>query len=77
MRELVRTNDAVLLSYVTAMLAEAGIEAILLDQHMSVLDGPIGALPRRLMVTDDDFPRACRVLDDVAPEWRSAPTPLG
>ena len=54
MIELLRTNDAVLISYVSALLADAGVQAIVLDQHTSVLEGSIGALPRRIMVVDED-----------------------
>lgn len=62
MRELLRTNDPVLLSWLTALLADAGIEAIVLDTHASVLDGSISAIQRRLMVIDDDYRQARRVL---------------
>jgi hypothetical protein len=54
MVELVRTNDVVLLSALEAALGGAGFHALILDGHMSVLDGSIGAIPRRLMVLDDD-----------------------
>ncbi len=64
MRELLRTNDVVKLSWVKALLADAGITALLLDQHTSILEGSAGAIPRRLMVGDDDYQRACRVLAD-------------
>jgi hypothetical protein len=62
MRELIRTNDPVRLSWLTALLADAGIEAIVLDQHTSAVEGSILAIPRRLMVVDDDFTRAHRLL---------------
>jgi len=48
--ELVRTNNAVLISAIGALLDEAGIPYFLLDQNMSVLEGSIGILPRRVMV---------------------------
>ena len=50
MRELLRTNDTVRLSWLQAMLASAGIEAVILDTHTSVIEGSVGAIPRRLMV---------------------------
>lgn len=58
MKELLRTNNPVYLSFAQALLADEGIEAIVFDAHMSVLEGSIGALPRRLMVADDDETRA-------------------
>lgn len=62
MKELVRTNDAVRLSWLQAVLAEAGIESLVLDSHTSIVEGSIGAIPRRLMVADADHPRASAAL---------------
>ena len=64
MREIVRTNDAVLLSAVGALLDAAGIHHLVLDQNMSVLEGSIGILPRRILVPDDDVPDARQLLED-------------
>lgn len=66
MKEVLRTNDLVLLSYATHVLAEAGIETIVFDAHMSAVEGSIGAFPRRLMVREDDIARALRELSNVA-----------
>jgi hypothetical protein len=68
MREVLRSNDAVRLSWLMALLADAGIEAVLFDAHMSIVEGSIGALPRRLMVEDADHARALRVLIDAGEE---------
>jgi hypothetical protein len=64
MREIVRTNDAVLITAIEALLNGAGIQHMVLDQHMSVLDGSIGMLPRRIVVEDDQVSRARRLLVD-------------
>jgi hypothetical protein len=64
LRELVRTNDAVLISAIQALLDAAKIPHVLADQNMSVLDGSIGALPRRLLVSEDDAPRARQLLHE-------------
>ena len=64
MRELVRTNDAVLVSAVGALLDGAGIAHIVLDQNMSVLEGSIGILPRRILVGEADAPVARQLLVD-------------
>ena len=50
MIELLRSNDLVYLSYIIHLLDEAGIDHLLLDSHMSAVEGSIGAIPRRLMV---------------------------
>lgn len=64
MRELLRTNDFVRLSWLQALLASAGIEAVVLDAYTSVVEGSIGAIPRRLMVRDADEPRARALLKE-------------
>ena len=64
MKELLRTNDPVLLSYVSALLEEAGIDFIVADLNMSVLEGSIGALPRRVLVEGDSLGRACNILSE-------------
>ena len=61
-KELLRTNDPVRLSFLTALLADARIESIVLDMHTSVLEGSLGILPRRLMVAVDDWDDARDVL---------------
>ena len=62
MKELLRTNDPVRLSWIQALLAGSGIEVIILDAHTSIIEGSIGAIPRRLMVHEDDHRRARAVL---------------
>jgi hypothetical protein len=62
MKELARTNDAVRLSWLQAVLEEAGIAALVLDNHTSIIEGSIGAIPRRLMVSDEDHFRATALL---------------
>lgn len=64
MKELLRTNDLVLISFVRALLAEADIEALYLDNHMSLMEGSLGALPRRILVGEDDLSRARRILSE-------------
>ncbi|WP_073955951.1 DUF2007 domain-containing protein [Thalassospira sp. TSL5-1] len=63
MIELMRSNDPVELSWVQSILADEGIESLIFDFHASILDGSIGALPRRLMVTPDDESRARYALE--------------
>jgi hypothetical protein len=62
-KELVRTNDQVLISWLVALLEGEGITAFVLDAHTSILEGTAGAIPRRLMVADDDHERACTVIE--------------
>lgn len=65
MIELLKTNDAVLISYVVSLLDEAGIAHVVLDTHMSIMDGSLGVLPRQIMVDTDQLSRARRLLDEV------------
>ncbi|GAB4072853.1 DUF2007 domain-containing protein [Ancylobacter sonchi] len=62
MREIMRTNDPVLISAVEALLAAEGIGHLVLDRHMSILEGSLGVIPRRLLVEDDAANRARRLL---------------
>ena len=73
MRELVRTNNAVLVSAIGALLDGARIHYVVLDQNMSVLEGSLGILPRRALVAEEDVIRARRLLTDagLAHELRS------
>ena len=64
MREIVRTNDAVLVSAVGALLDGANIHYMVLDQNMSVLEGSLGVLPRRILVPDEQELRARQLLED-------------
>ena len=64
MKELLRSTDIVHLSFLTALLRDGGIEAAILDNHMSVLEGSGNAIPRRLAVTVDDYDEALRILED-------------
>jgi Putative prokaryotic signal transducing protein len=62
MRELLRTNNPVRLSWLQALLNDSGIDSLVLDHHTSLIEGSIGAIPRRLMVADRDFARARALL---------------
>jgi len=62
MKELLRTNDAVRLSWLQALLGDSGIESLILDHHTSLVEGSIGAIPRRLVVAERDYRRARTLL---------------
>ena len=62
MKELLRSNDPVRLSYVSALLTEENIDFIVADLNMSVLEGSIGALPRRVLVESDGLAHARQIL---------------
>ena len=64
MRELLRTNDPTVIAFATALLRGEGIDCFPLDHNMSVLEGSIGVLPRRVMVHQDDYEEAVIVLED-------------
>ena len=64
MVELLRTNDPVLISFVQAILADARIDALVLDTHTSILEGSANAIPRRIMVVDEDLAAAKRILKE-------------
>jgi hypothetical protein len=64
LRELVRTNDLVLISAVGALLDGADIHHVVLDQNMSIVEGSLGLLQRRILVNDEDNREARQLLTD-------------
>jgi hypothetical protein len=67
MKELLRSNDPVRLSWAEALLAAAGIEIVVADRHTSIVEGSIGAIQRRILVAESDFRRARQILADAEP----------
>ncbi|MGI9392882.1 MAG: DUF2007 domain-containing protein [Parvibaculales bacterium] len=68
MKEVLRSNNAVWLSFSQALLQSEGIESVIMDTHASIMDGSIGALPRRLMVATDDLERALVLIENAERE---------
>ena len=64
MRTVITSNDLVRLSFLHALLRDAGIDCLLLDNYVSAVEGSIGAIPRRLVVLAEDEAQARRVLED-------------
>ena len=62
MRTVITSNDPVRLSFLGALLRDAGVDSILLDSHTSAVEGSIGAIPRRLMVLPEDEAHARQIL---------------
>ena len=63
MREILKSNNAVELNFAEVVLRDAGIVSVVLDTHMSILDGSMVIIPRRLMVPDEDEQRARAILE--------------
>ena len=64
MIELLRSNDPVLISFAEALLKEAGIEHATVDQNMSIMEGSLGILPRRILVIDCCVDDARQLLEE-------------
>ena len=64
MVELLRTNDLVLISWITSILGEEGIEILVFDNHMSILEGNAFAIPRRVMVHKDNYTSAKMIFEN-------------
>lgn len=64
MKELFRSNDAVLLSFVEALLSDADIAYVIADGNMSIVEGSLGILPRRMLVSVDQWNQALRILKE-------------
>ncbi len=68
MIELLRSNDPVLISFIEALMKEAGIRYQIADQNMSVMEGTLGILPRRVLVARDRETEARRILKEAGLE---------
>lgn len=64
MRQLLQTNDPVLINMVESLLKESGVYVVVLDQNMSVMEGSIGILQRRVMVPEAHYDQAREILRD-------------
>lgn len=64
MNELLKTNDAVLISYISALLDGEGIGYVVFDTNMSIVEGSIGVLPRRMMVEAERYDDAMALLQE-------------
>jgi hypothetical protein len=64
MREIIRTTNPALLSYVEALLNDAGLPYFVADRHISIVEGSIGAFPRRVLVAEDEEAAARQLLAD-------------
>jgi hypothetical protein len=64
MRELIRSNDPVVLSFAASLLTDAGIQHTVTDSHMNVIDGSIGAVTSRVLVAPDQYEEARSLLDE-------------
>ena len=64
MREILKSNNAVELNFAEVVLKDAGIDCVILDTHMSIMDGSMVIIPRRLMVADADEARARAILTE-------------
>ena len=62
MKELLRTTDIVLLSYVNSLLNDACLSVLIADVHVSSVEGSIGAFPRRVLVAADDWDESIAIL---------------
>ena len=64
MHEIIRSNDVVLLSFAESLIKDAGISCMIADQSMSILEGSLGMLARRLLVESDRADEARAILTD-------------
>lgn len=70
MRDLLRTNDLVLINFVQVLLRDAGIEAAVFDGNMSSVQGTLGAVLQRLAVPEENLEQARRILEEAGlNEW--------
>jgi len=68
MEELLRTNNPVTLSFVESLMRDAGIGVLVADENMSIMDGSLGILPRRILVESERIEQARRIVRDAGLE---------
>ena len=73
MKDLLRSNEPVLVSFVCSLLQQAGIDYSLLDRNMSIMEGSLGVLPQRIVVAEKAYDEAVTLLRDAGVEVLSSP----
>ena len=73
MIELIRTNDAVLISFVCSLLKDADIGHFVADTNMSIFEGSLGIIPRRIMVDSEEETQARRLVKEAGLEHELRP----
>ena len=73
MEELVRTNDPVLISFLESILEEAGIKHFVADGNMSIMEGSLAMIPRRILVDADQIQKARNLVRDAGLEHELRP----
>jgi hypothetical protein len=68
LKELLRSNDVVHLSWIKSIFDESNIPIFVMDEQMSVLEGSANAIPRRVMVSEEDYAQAMKILEDAQSE---------
>ena len=66
MKELTRTNDLILIAQIQSILNDADIKSELLDSHASIMEGSINAIQKRIVVSNNDFIRSRKLIQDLA-----------
>lgn len=77
MHDLIRTNDPVLISFVESLMRDAGIGCLVADSGMSILEGSVGVIPRRILVDPTMAGQARRIVIDAGLEEELRPWPEG
>ncbi|MDF1606621.1 DUF2007 domain-containing protein [Hoeflea sp. YIM 152468] len=73
MHDLIHTNDPVLISFVESLMRDAGIGCLVADSGMSILEGSVGVIPRRILVDPDRASQARRIVSDAGLEQELRP----
>ncbi|MEM5473762.1 DUF2007 domain-containing protein [Hoeflea sp. AS60] len=73
MHDLIRTNDPVLISFVQSLMRDAGIGCMVADNGMSIMEGSVGIIPRRILVDPEMAGQARRIVIDAGLEAELRP----
>jgi hypothetical protein len=68
MKDLIRTNNPALISYVEALLKQLDIHYFIADQAISSAEGSIGMFPKRILVSPEHMAKARQLMIDAGLE---------
>ena len=66
MKELLRTNDIVLISRIQSILDDEDVQYKLFDVHASIIEGSINAIEKRILVSNYDYKFSQKLIQEQA-----------
>lgn len=64
MKELLRSNDVILINWLQVLLKNDGIDTVVFDEYTSVMEGSLGAIQRDIMVFSNQYLNAWKLIKE-------------